>query len=447
MAVWGQNRWVGQVPMAVLCLANLVSRLQFVAAAWRVTDTTTLQVSFIGQLCIGVLACSTLCTAVAAAYGLRRGAAPQLKASFRSVPSLAALALTVGAFDPELAAALLEGSDALLVSAWSLLAQDIPWLVLQALALGAGGGGSLVVALGIHVGLLAWKLVRILVLALSRGSPAETTTGFFLRTRWGDVLPVAFGYAQLGIVLALVVNIYWLRLRLRFKSLDITVGPSYSAQTDALLDEYIVAAIVIILLGAGSRLCVVVYFLCHPAFAHRGIYRHSMFASCTVLLSLGEGSVFSAVAKSLGSYKVLKMATALTSLVLYDVPITALHLIYYFAFVDFDKLGVSINGRGLETLLRATTVVSIVCLLYRLFNLVLIKATLSDGEQFDDSPLVTELGRVFACCTLRARWGDPRKRGSKSHAATPMTEHGPVDAESAAASEEDAEADDVDRRV
>lgn len=455
----GGSRWLGQMPMAALCIANLALRMLFVAQAWRMADALPPGAgasgqAVIAQLTIGVLALSTLASAVAAGAAMRAGASAHARSAFRSTPVLSVLALTCGTFDPELAGALLEGFDALAVCAWSLVVQDAPWLVVQGIALSRYQfGAQLPITMTVHIALLVWKvrvdfraqslgahsakreraaasprararappararltrtrscapaalrraqLLRILVLALARRSPAETTSGFFRHTRWGDLFPLALSYTQAGLAIVLGVRVLWLvRRDTTYRQRDIEVGALFTAQTDALLIRYLLATSTIIALGVISRLCVVCYFLAHRGFAHRGIYRHSMFSSAALALSLVEGSVFTALAKSPASYKVFKMATAMISLGLYDLPTTALHAAFYFGFVDFNELGVTIDGRGIEGLLRATAIVSIACVLYRVFNLVLIKATLSDGDDpFENSALVRCLGGALACCT------------------------------------------------
>lgn len=293
------------------------------------------------------------------------------------------------------------------------------------------------------------QLLRIIVLALSRRSPPEATAGFFRHTRWGDMLPIVFSYSQLCLIIVLAVNTFRLVFRDGpFRRFDIVVGPTYTAATDALLVRYLLAATAIFLLGLLARLLVACYFLLHPGFAHRGIYRHSMFSSIALMLSLCEGSVLTALAKSTVSYKVFKMATTMVSLGAYDLPIALLHGTYYFGLVDFNQLGVAINGRGIEDLLRASAVVSVVCVLYRVFNLVLIKATLAEDDgarrnPFDDSALVGCLSGALSCCA-----GGPRgssRSGSRRAGTRAAAAGGAVDDHELTDDEEEGE--EADRRV
>lgn len=402
----GGSRWLGQLPMLALCVANLVQRLLLVAAAWRLPDPARPGSGLVGQLCLGLLALTTLSSVLAAAAALRRGAAPQLKSAMRASPLRSALALSVLTFDPGMAGALLEGFDAFAVSLWSVLVQDAPWLALQALfAQRHGWAGPLRLALGLHLGLLLWKLLRVLLLGLARSSPPELPRSLFRFSRWGDLLPLLLSYSQLALLLALTLRAWWLLERgaPAFDALQLEVGPAFTAETDALLRSLVTAVLCIFGAGVLARVCVLAFFLHHPAFAHRGIYRHSMASSALAVVSLGEGSAFTPLAKSAVSHKVYQLATSACSLALYDVPIAVLLGAYYFKLLDFNRLGVRVAGRSLEDLLRAAAIVSIVVVLFRVFNLVLLKATLFDsaanGNPFADSTLFGCLSRTLgACC-------------------------------------------------
>jgi len=247
------------------------------------------------------------------------------------------------------------------------------------------------------------------MLYLSRSSPLETTSEFFRFTRAGDLLPLFFSACQFGLLLALTLHVYWLRFRDEFGAqFAIRVGEAYSGATDVLMEDFLRASVSIVAMAVIARVGVIIYFVRHPAFAHRGLYRHSMLSSALVIVSGLEGSIFTALAKSNVSYKVFKLVASIYGLAVFDLPSTLLVVVYYFALVDFNQLGVTFGDYLLEDLLRAAAVVSILCVLFKVFMLTLMKATLQDTAEENpfDGP---------ACCggTGVSGGGAARRRGRR----------------------------------
>jgi len=358
-----------------------VRRLTFTAQVWQIKLSGGAAVP-IAQAALGLLAMTTLISAVLAAWALRRGAAQQVKSKLRERPVASVVALSLACFHPELPALMSEGFDALALSCYSIVMQDIPWLILDSAYIDTYGWGSLAATVGLHVAVATFKVVRVGMLYLGRRAPREISRSFFRFYRGGDVVPVVVSALQFGLVLALALHAFWLLFRAEEsfgERYGIATGPLYSAESDALLSTFLAAVLAIVSAGVLVRLSCVIYFARHPAFAHRGIYRHSMLASFVTILSCLEGSVFTVLAKSNIAYKVSKLATSACSLIVYDVPITMLVAVYYFAMIDFNELGVTFAGNPIEGILRATAVISVLVTLFKIFLLTLMKATLADS--------------------------------------------------------------------
>lgn len=235
--------------------------------------------------------------------------------------------------------------------------------------------------------------MRIIVLATTRKTQPDDEEDFFRFTRHQDLLPLLFSYTQFACFFTLTLHMFWLSFRADYGSpaaRDIRLPASYGEREDTIVSSFLVASVVLISAGVLSRLIAMVYFLRKPTFAHRGIYRYSLFSSFLAIVSLVDGSLMAAVAKSLRSYTVFKVVTSLSSLFVYDLVSTILVVSYYFSPLNpLDGVTFGPELYMVQDLLAGTTAFSIVALVFRIFMITLMRASLAstpaeDAEGYED---------------------------------------------------------------